>query len=570
MSDIELYDLAEKSWTLRLSNLQEAFRNALEVLDKAESRNYKKGIASSCKTLGYCYWRFSDYSLSLTHSLRALDIYKQLGDKKGESDTLNNIGAVYMFQEDHVKRLEVNLRCKDLRSEIGDLEGVASSEGNIGETYFEMGEYEKASTCFVNCLTNPHASPQGKSWAHHNLGRIRFLKKDFDKALVSFRKGLEICESVGYNVLIVDSFYWITEVLIATERYQEAINNAEKGLTVSRKIGAKEGEKKSLYQLSMIYEKLEVFEESLKYHKDYHTLDIEINRDTEIERLKTTQLKVAYEKIEEQKNELVDSIRYAQRIQNALLTRDQNQSLLSNFFVLFEPKDIVSGDFYWYYEKDHTFYIAVADCTGHGVPGAFLTMLGTTFLNEIVAVNEDPTPAIVLERLRARMIKALSQSSGSDSSRDGMDISLMKFNTETNVAEWAGAYNPLWIVRSSDISPIEIAKETKVREGGSHVLYELKADKFPIGYMDQMKPFTNNEIKLEKGDSIYLFSDGFADQFGGHQGKKFLSGRFKDSLLELADQEMLTIGRSLKHTFDAWKMDTDQIDDVCVFGLRID
>lgn len=569
MNDIEIDQLSEKAWDIRLLDLQESYKSALDLLEITESRNYSKGIADVCKTLGYCYWRFSDFSLSLSHSMRALGIYQKVGDIKGEADTLNSIGAVYMFQNDNKKRLEVNIRCQQLRKEIGDLEGVASSEGNIGETYFEMGDYLNARKCFVKCLNDENASPQGRSWAYHNLGLVESIENNKEAALSYFLKGLELSQSVNYTVLIVDSFLSIAELHLEQKNFEEAITNAENSLNVSREIGTKEGEKKSLYYLSKIYEYKGLFEESLKYHKDFHTIDIEISRDTEIERLKTTQLKVAYDKIEDQKNELIDSIKYAERIQNALLTRDQDQELLSDYFVLYQPKDIVSGDFYWYYEKDDYFYIAVADCTGHGVPGAFLTMLGTTFLNEIIALNTDSTPAFILDRLRFRFIKALSQKNEDSDSKDGMDISLLRFNVNTKEAEWAGAYNPLWIIRKDDKQPLQTSAEFSTRSNHGYTLYEIKGDKFPIGIMESMKPFTNHSLKLIPDDTAYIFSDGFADQFGGPRGKKFRTGNFKETLLGIENVDIKERGKVLEKNFTDWKGSLEQIDDVCVFGIQI-
>lgn len=569
MNDIEIDRISAEAWELRLIDLQSSYKKALSLLVLAESRVYQKGIADGCKTLGYCYWRFSDFSLSLSHSIRALKIYQKIGDKWGEADTLNSVGAVYMFQNDNEKRLEVNLRCQKLRKEIGDLEGVASSEGNIGETYFEMGEFNKARICFENCLKDPNSSNPGKAWAYHNLGLVENVENKKEDALEYFLKALKLSESVAYNVLIVESFISITQLYLEKGNREEALMYAEKSLKVSREIGAKEGEKKSLYFLSKIYELKGLFEESLKYHKDYHTIDVEISRDTEIERLKTTQLKVAYDKIEEQKNELVDSIKYAERIQHALLTRDQEQELLSKYFVFFQPKDIVSGDFYWYYEKDDFFYMAVADCTGHGVPGAFLTMLGTTFLNEIVALNENASPAFILDRLRNKLINALSQSNDQSSSKDGMDISLLRFNVLSKEAVWAGAYNPLWIVRKEFAPMLDTSSDFSTRSNNGYTLYEIKGDKFPIGIMEEMKPFTDHFVRLIPDDSAYLFSDGFSDQFGGEKGKKYRTGNFKETLLEIENVDIEKRGKALEECFIEWKGSLEQVDDVCIFGIKI-
>ena len=568
MTNTEIDILNKEAWSMRLLDIQTSYKNALEILSSSEARDYKKGIADSCKVLGYCFWRFSDYSLSLSHSLRALEIYKNLNDLKNEADTLNNIGAVYMFQNDNEKRLEVNLKCKEIRIQVGDLEGVSSSEGNIGETYLEMGDFENAQKRFNSVLNDENSSPQGIAWAYHNIGRIFSIQKEWDKAIDFYFKGLNVSLSAQYNVLIVDSYLEITDTYLHQNNFDLATENAEKSLNVSRRIGAKEGEKKALYYLSKIYESQGVFEKSLKYHKRFHTKEIEISRDTEIERLKTTQIKVAFDKIEEQKNELVDSIKYAEQIQNAVLTTDQNQKLLTNFFVFYKPKDIVSGDFYWYYEKDNIFYTCVADCTGHGVPGAFLTMLGTTFLNIIVTINDSISPAHILDRLRSRLIYSLSQQSNT-ANKDGMDITLIKVDKSNLTAEWAGAYNPLILVRSFSSPDFTLDSKHRMLTNKSHQLLEIKGDKQPVSIGEKMVPFTNHTIKLEPNDCIYLFSDGYADQFGGKLGKKFMSLNLKKLLLDFQSESMEKQNKIVESTFEKWKGQFEQIDDVCLLGFKI-
>lgn len=568
MTNFDLDKLNLDAWELRLLDLQSSYKNGLELLMLSEVRNYEKGIADASKTLGYCFWRFSDYSLSLAHSLRALKIYRKIGDLKSEADTLNNVGAVYMFQNDNVKRLEVNLKCKEIRQQVGDLEGVTSSEGNIGETYFEMGDYTNALKRFESVLEDSNASPQGLAWAYHNIGRVKNVQKDWELAKEFYLKGLEVSESANYNVLIVDSYLELTELFLNQKRYSEAIINVKKGLKVSKKIGAKDGEKKALSLLSRIYEEQELFGDALKYHKAYHIIEMEISRDSDIERLKTTQLKVAFEKIEEQKDELIDSIKYAEQIQTAVLTTDHNKSLLQDFTVFYQPKDIVSGDFYWYHEKEDHFYLCVADCTGHGVPGAFLTMLGTTLLNVIITTNENISPAEILNQLRSRIIYALSQKVGK-SNKDGMDISMIRVNTKTNEAEWAGAFNPLVILRASKLPLLKTNSMFKQLTTETSNLFEIKGDKQPISISEKMSPYNNHHIQLNSGDIVYLFSDGFSDQFGGKFGKKYMSLNFKKLLLKIQNQSISKQGQSIKSNFQKWKGQIEQIDDVCVLGFKI-
>lgn len=567
MQQTEIDHRNRLAWNNRLYDLQNAYAEALNTLELAQAIQYQKGIAESCKILGYCYWRFSDFSLSLSHSLQAIKIFQKIKDRKGEADTLNNIGAVYMFQNDHEKRLEVNLKCKALREEIGDFEGVVSSEGNIGETYFEMGDYANAKIRFESVLQSKDASPQGLAWALHNLGMVHKVYENWDESLAFYKKGLAMSESVQYNVLITDSYLKITELYIALNDLENGLKTAEEALTVSRKIGAKEGEKKALLYLSQIYELKGLFETSLKYHKDFHTIDLEISRDTEMERLKTTQLRVAFEKIEEQKDELIDSIRYAERIQKAVLTRHQNQTLIGDYFTFFHAKDIVSGDFYWYFEKDEFFYACVADCTGHGVPGAFLTMLGTTYLNEILTINGLISPHQILDHLREHIIAGLSQTIESGN-KDGMDISLIRVNSKTLEAEWAGANNPIWIIRKNG-HLLESSSKIKSTVEGLYTLHEIKGDIQPISIMDKMKPFTNHTFKLEKDDNLYLFSDGYTDQFGGNSGKKLMTSKFRQFLLSIQNEPMSIQEKKVEDHFISWKGQNEQVDDVCVFGFKI-
>lgn len=280
---------------------------------------------------------------------------------------------------------------------------------------------------------------------------------------------------------------------------------------------------------------------------------------------------------EEKRKEILDSIHYAKRIQDALLKdQTQTQAHLPEHFILFRPKDIVSGDFYWAFEKTSAstigetsgsryLYLAVADCTGHGVPGAFLTMLGTSFLNEINATEELLTPAEILNQLRGRIIKELNQGGKIGESKDGMDISLIRLElgtadsdktllnphaqSLTNI-QWAGANNPLYHI-------------------SNNALFETKADKQPIGYADNLNPFTNHCFQIKKGDSLIIFSDGYADQFGGPRGKKFMYKQLKEIFLSHSIYEMKEQKEKLNVIFEEWKGDLEQVDDVCLIRIKV-
>ena len=217
-------------------------------------------------------------------------------------------------------------------------------------------------------------------------------------------------------------------------------------------------------------------------------------------------------------------------------------------FILFKPKDIVSGDFYWALEKDNFLYLAAADCTGHGVPGAFLTLLGTSFLNEINAIDKILSPAEILNQLRNKIVKELGSSG---KTRDGMDISLIRIHLKTYETLWAGAYNPLWIYKPDG------------------ELIEFKADKQPVGYSEITTDFKDNHYQLSKGDMIYLFTDGYADQFGGNVGKKFKYRQLKDRLLQIKNLAPEEQKKKLNQYFEDWQGNLEQVDDVLIIGIKV-
>ncbi len=233
-----------------------------------------------------------------------------------------------------------------------------------------------------------------------------------------------------------------------------------------------------------------------------------------------------------------------------LKEEDHVSGHLPEHFILFKPKDIVSGDFYWALEQQNYFYSAAVDCTGHGVPGAFMSMLGIAFLNEITANNHNLSPAEILNQLRDKIVKELSQTGKPGDSKDGMDISLTRLHLETKELLWAGANNPLYLIKNGE-------------------LIQIKPNKQPIGYQDNMGLFTNNIFNLESGTSFYLFTDGYADQFGGEDGKKFKYKQLQELLLTNRTEPMEIQKQKLNDVFDNWKGRLEQVDDVCIIGMRV-
>ncbi len=281
--------------------------------------------------------------------------------------------------------------------------------------------------------------------------------------------------------------------------------------------------------------------------------DLKESNHTLEDKVKERTVELSYQKdmVEEKNKEIVDSIQYALRLQRAILPTSQYlQDHLKDHFVMFQPKDIVSGDFYWMTTVGTKILLAAVDCTGHGVPGAMVSIVGANGLNRCVKEFGLTEPAAILNKLREIVIETFD--STHEDVKDGMDLALVCFDTTSNEIEFAGANNPLWIARRK-FQTMEV----------------YKGDKQPVGKFDFQQPFTNHKIRIYKGDCIYLFTDGYADQFGGEKGKKLKYKPFKDQLLKNIHLPMHEQKSFLVHKFNEWKDDLEQIDDVCVIGVKI-
>lgn len=264
-------------------------------------------------------------------------------------------------------------------------------------------------------------------------------------------------------------------------------------------------------------------------------------------------LQVAYSEIDEKNKAITDSIHYAKRLQDAIIPTDATmKQLFPDSFVLYKPKDIVSGDFYWVEQWGHQTLIAAADCTGHGVPGAFMSIVGHNILTQSVNVLGLSKPALILNETNKQLSRKLNQNPEETKVMDGMDIALFSINYSKATMEYAGANNPLWIIRNNE-------------------LIEIKGNRFPIGaYVgENLQKFTNHEWELQRGDYIYIFSDGYADQFGGPKGRKFMFKQLQKLLLDNHKKPLAEQKEVLDQTFENWRGNLEQVDDVLFIGIKI-
>ncbi len=256
--------------------------------------------------------------------------------------------------------------------------------------------------------------------------------------------------------------------------------------------------------------------------------------------------------LQQQNEDIIDSIQYAQKIQNAMLPSiGKITEYLTDGFVLYMPKDLVSGDFYWYYKKDNKLFLAVGDCTGHGVPGALVSVMGNSVFKDVVEKRGIEQPSEILKAVDLSINNLLQQEDGYDIMSDGMDVSLVVVDLDTKMLTFSGAMRPLWIVRNNEV-------------------IDIKGDRFPIGYFHGIaKMFTDKQVQLQERDYIYLFSDGYADQFGGIKNKKFNSKKLKELLVSINNMNGEDQVGFLEYALKNWRQDIEQTDDICMVGLKV-
>jgi len=293
-------------------------------------------------------------------------------------------------------------------------------------------------------------------------------------------------------------------------------------------------------------------DEIIRLNREIETLKDEIESQKEELETRRDLAEEQRDKITVQKNELTDSIKYASRIQSSLMPGSELfKKSFSDFFILNKPKDIVSGDFYWISVKGSKTVVAVSDCTGHGVPGAFMSLLGIGLLNEIVNDLNIVQPNLILNNLRDKVIKSLAQSGTYEETMDGMDIALITVDRENFTLQFSGALNSLIMIRNNKLS-------------------EIRGDRMPVGaYLIAEIPFTNHEIEIEANDSIYLFSDGYKDQYGWRNNRKLKHNKFLELLLSIQNVPMKAQKILLENNLKNWMGDLEQIDDILVVGMQV-
>jgi len=580
------------------------FNQALEI--NIELGN-KDGISQCYANIGLVFYKLKNYILSIEYYQKSVQINQELGNKLGLTECYSNLGVIYDELGRYNLGMEYYLKALKIYEELGTVDEIAKVYCNIGSLYITIADSTENMTIsekkeyFDNALfyslksyaiaVEIGAIPTQNESAMY-LQIIYTKKKDFENAL----KYAEIVIATKDSMFSQEKSKSIAEAekKFETEKKQLLIDKLSKEKELQTEIIAhKDSESKIqrilifsfltgfiiilifaifLYRLfvqkksanNTIAQKnmtLEMANEEITTQKE--EIIIQLN-EIEVQRARLSEQNTI---LEYQKKNITDSIRYAKRIQSALLPSEiYANEILGEHFIVFRPKDVVSGDFYWATNTQKWTIVAVADCTGHGVPGAFMSMLGISFLNEIVRINEITNAASILNNLRTLIIDALKQTD-EGVQKDGMDMSVIIINNSRKTASWAGANIPLWIIRNNQINNGITDKVTDI------FIEEIKPDKMPVAVYFNMNPFTNHEIIINQGDKVFLFSDGYSDQFGGADGMKFLNKRFKNMLCEITYLSMKQQGEKIEAEINKWmngfNEKFEQIDDITVLGLKI-
>ena len=532
--------------------------------------------------LGKVYANLGEYSKAIDFFETGLRLSVEMGDKGAESNTLNAFSVLYQRSGNAEKAEEMAIKSYKLAVETGNRRLQAIAKINLGNACGTREEWDKAIAAWEESLAvckelnevQLVASAMGNlGIAYTRLGKLKEAKENIE-ACLEIKKSISDMYDTARSIHNLGTIYWkMGDAEKAKELYEQALSMGERSKAKSVhamiyndyvKLLRDTGDYKAAYEMLEKYQQLEkeLFTEDLNVKT--RTLEIRFDvermeKENEIYRLKNIDLAEANELITaqkeliEQKNkDITDSILYAKRIQEAVLpAAERLQSWFGEIFVLYIPKDIISGDFYWASEKDGKFILAVADSTGHGVPGAIMSIMGSSFLSEIIGTQGETDPGKILHELRKKVITALHQVGADHENRDGMDIAICCFDASKKEMIAACANNPVWLIRNGEVD-------------------EAEPDKFPVGiFPGELRPFTNHDTDLLPGDVLYLFTDGFADQFGGPKGKKFGYKQLRELLLANHQLPMEEQKKNILDAFESWKGEGDQIDDVLLVGMRI-
>ena len=607
-------------------------KRSVEEIEKALAINVelnrKAAIADNYSNIAIGYYYKSDFPNTLEFFLKSLKIFEEINDKGGIESSINNIGVIYAEQKDYKNALDYFEKALKLNIAAKNKLAIGASYYNIGGIYLQERKFDLAIKYMKKGLAiNKETGQKAEICSGYcNIGSALTEKGEYEEALKYCRLGYSIAKEIKNQRELSTVANALSRVFMETNRLDSALHYANIGLNSARESGVIENLKEANKNLSSVYEKLKKPALAFEYYKTFITLrdsisnkektqeltrktmNFEFEKEKEKEKAEQERRDFAYSsskkqqqilffsvafvlflvsifslflyrryrlttaqkqiienqkllveekshQLEEKNKDIIDSITYAKRLQEAILpSRRSIDNVFPENFIFYKPKDIVAGDFYWMHtSSDNSInLIAAADCTGHGVPGALVSVVCSSALNRSVNEFGLTDPGQILDKTRDLVLETFDKTLGEVN--DGMDISLAAVkrfpDSKKVIVNWAGANNSLWYVNNKELK-------------------EIKGDKQPIGKYILQKPFTTQTLELDEHDAIYLFSDGFADQFGGGDGKKFKLKQMKDLFRFNSNNSLKEQERIFDETFAKWKGKLEQVDDILVIGVRV-
>ncbi len=593
----------------------ENYQNSLKIIEKT---NDTKTLISLYNNIGLINWSLKKYEIALSYYQKAEVLLRKSDKKAVLAKVLLNIGAIYDVWDSTNLAFQNYNESLIIRKELKDTIGIGSTANNLGMIYEKQKKYELALGQFLTAIKflENRNNDYVLITVYLNTSRTYRKLKNIPKATDYLRNAEELDKLLNSPEKTAELYKGYYEYYADLKNYKLALRYLEKQRNLEDSLFSEEmtgqiaemetkyGTEKQAKENALLKEKEAKNEASLtrknlqtniafavaialillisivlrsrniqkKTNTELSLKNAEISQKNEEIQVQNEALLVQRERIlaqtkqlqsanieivtkqkalETAHHSLKSSITYASRIQNAALP---NRTILDDYFasnfIMYRPRDVVSGDFYWFKVVNNHIIVAAVDCTGHGVPGAFVSMLALSLLNDVVQRNEITQAAQALDELRRRVKESFGQSGDMYEQKDGFDISFCAMNCETLELQFAGAHNPLYLVRNSE-------------------LIEYKGDKMPIGIGLKERNFTNHSLQLQAGDKLYLFSDGFQDQFGGENADKFKVVNFKNLLLRTSQQPMNEQLETINQVYDSWRDEIPPIDDVLVIGLEV-
>ncbi len=587
------------------------FKEAASYFEKA-GRIEQLGRSHYFRAKAYYHKNLFPKALKEAH--RALTLYDSIAAPEGKALAYRNIGEIHWAQENEDKAMEAYQEAANFFEKAGNDAGIASAKDLMGEYYLHKKKIDSARRCYSRALELRNGKGKQSAYSRANLARALFWKEKLDSSEQLAREALKVFErfrdptgSIQTNRILGDIAQKRGQLDSALHYYRKALPKAKRiddfGATAGlyrsiAKIYDRKGrggkayetlKKASTYEdsLALKEQKKKMAELTAKYDMRERKKELKLKE----AQLKRNRLRLALvmgglalvvlfsgflyyqvrqkkkantalvqknHLIEEKNREILQSLRYASHIQSAVLPEEERiKENIGSGFVLFKPRDMVSGDLYWMEEEQGLFFFAVVDCTGHGVPGALISILGHNALNKAIKEEQLQDPADILSFLDQQLKQTLGKQNQGMELRDGMDIALCCYDPQKQELSFAGAVEPLYLLKK-DADRIE----------------EYKGDRQPVGGIlsesEGKKLFTSQKFALQEGDRFYIFSDGYPDQFGGEKGKKLKYSKFRNIILETADVSDLREQRdALDKRFEKWRGEHEQVDDVLVIGARV-